>query len=82
MASPQKPASLWSFISGLLWGAGGGVGFMIWLLFKLLRFQHGEVSSNEGIHVFSNTIAGTLRSPYVGEAPLMQPAQQPNPQAP
>ncbi|KAI8476413.1 MAG: hypothetical protein J3K34DRAFT_258392 [Monoraphidium minutum] len=38
-----RARSLWGFVSGVLWGLGGGVGLMLWLLVKLLRYQRSEL---------------------------------------
>lgn len=35
--------SVWSVLSGFMWGLGSGVGFMLWVLVRLLNFQKKEV---------------------------------------
>jgi hypothetical protein len=51
MLANLQALSLWSFISGVLWGVSGGVGIMAWLLIKLLRFQRGEVSRETALRL-------------------------------
>jgi hypothetical protein len=42
-------------LTGFFWGLGSGVGFMIWVLIRLLNFQKKEVRARQ--------LAGKMRPP-------------------